>query len=259
MIPVIGTCVVFTTYWVERLLASVDFPVDNFLIINNNGKGEITENLDALAKIKRRFINKVHVIHMPCNLGVPASWNLIIKSYLMSPYWLIVNDDVSFGPGILKEIHDKIQEDPEVGIIHANQGDFNVGSWDLFVLRDHTVAKFGLFDENMYPAYCEDDDYIMRMMHAGVKKVLGLSKNYYHGAGDKTEYHFYGGNTRRHDPEIMKKLDEARDMNIDYLTAKWDKHWRTCWPTTEPWIGQPHVLNEQRFDLEFLRKKYIGF
>lgn len=259
MIPVIGTCVVFTTHWVERLLASVDFPVENFLIINNNGKGEITENLDALAKIKRHFIKKVHVVHMPCNLGVPASWNLIIKSYIMAPYWLIVNDDVAFGPGILKEIYDAVTEDPELGIIHANQGDFNVGSWDLFVLRDHTVAKFGLFDENMYPAYCEDDDYIMRMMHAGVKKKLGLTKNYLHGAGDKTEYHFHGGNTRRHDPEVMKKLDAARDMNIEYLTAKWDKHWRTCWPTFEPWQGQPHVLNEQRFDLEFLRKKYIGF
>jgi hypothetical protein len=121
------------------------------------------------------------------------------------------------------------------------------------------VAKFGLFDENMYPAYSEDDDYIMRMMHAGVKKKLGLTKNYLHGHGDKTEYHFHGGNTRRHDPEVMQKLDAARELNIDYLTAKWDQHWRTCWPTHEPWQGQPHHLTEQRFDLEFLRKKYVGF
>ena len=208
MIPVIGTCVVFTTHWVERLLASVDFPVENFLVINNNGRGEITENLDSLAKIKRRYINKVHVIHMPCNLGVPASWNLIIKSYMMAPYWIIVNDDVAFGPGLLKEMYDTVTEDPEIGIVHACQGDFNVGSWDLFLMRDHLVAKFGLFDENMYPAYSEDDDYIMRMMHQGVKKKLGLTKNYLHGNGDKTEYHFHGGNTRRHDPEIMKKLDD---------------------------------------------------
>jgi len=99
----------------------------------------------------------------------------------------------------------------------------------------------------------------MRMMHQGVKKKLGLTKNYLHGNGDKTEYHFHGGNTRRHDPEIMKKLDDARDLNIEYLTAKWDKHWRTCWPTVEPWLGQAHHLTEQRYDLEFLRKKYIGF
>jgi hypothetical protein len=57
----------------------------------------------------------------------------------------------------------------------------------------------------------------------------------------------------------MQKLDAARELNIDYLTAKWDQHWRTCWPTHEPWQGQPHHLTEQRFDLEFLRKKYVGF
>ena len=92
--------------------------------------------------------------------------------------------DVSFGTGLLKEIYDTVQEDPEIGIIHGHAGDFNVGSWDLFCLKDHTVARFGLFDENMYPAYSEDDDYIMRMMHAGVKKKLGLNATYYHGTDD---------------------------------------------------------------------------
>ena len=115
MIPVIGTAVVFDTYWVARLLASVDFPVENFFIVNNNGKGEITEDLDNLAKIKHRYIKKIHVCHMPANMGVSFSWNLIIKSYMMAPYWVIVNDDVSFGPGLLAEMHHKITNDPEVG------------------------------------------------------------------------------------------------------------------------------------------------
>jgi hypothetical protein len=96
MIPVIGTAVVFDTYWVSKLLASVDFPVENFLIINNNGKGEITEDLDRIAKIKHKFIKNIHVCHMPANMGVSCSWNLMIKSYIMAPYWVIVNDDVSF-------------------------------------------------------------------------------------------------------------------------------------------------------------------
>jgi GT2 family glycosyltransferase len=259
MIPVIGTAVVFDTYWVSRLLASVDFPVENFFIVNNNGKGEITEDLDNLAKIKHRYIKKIHVCHMPANMGVSFSWNLIIKSYMMAPYWVIVNDDVSFGPGLLAEMDLKVKSDPEVGMIHANGGDFSVGSWDLFLIRDTVVKQYGLFDENMYPAYSEDDDYIMRLVHKPIKKILGLQSNYYHGAGDKTQYHFYGGNTRRRDPEFQEKVDAARDLNIDYLTDKWGIYWRTCWPSFEPWEGKPHHLSEQRYDLEFIRSKYLGF
>jgi GT2 family glycosyltransferase len=259
MIPVIGTAVVFDTYWVSKLLASVDFPVENFLIINNNGKGEITEDLDRMAKIKHKFIKNIHVCHMPANMGVSCSWNLMIKSYIMAPYWVIVNDDVSFGQGFLAEMYQTITSDPEIDMIHGHGGDFKVGSWDVFLITDKVVRQFGLFDENMYPAYSEDDDYIMRLMHKPVKKVLGLKSNYYHGGGDKTEYHFYGGNTRRRDPEFQKKVDAARDVNIEYLTEKWGEYWRTCWPTFEPFEGKPHHMTEQRYDLDFIRSKYLGF
>jgi hypothetical protein len=42
-IPVIGTAVVNNPYWVTRLYMSIDYPVDTFVVINNNGRGEIDE------------------------------------------------------------------------------------------------------------------------------------------------------------------------------------------------------------------------
>ena len=46
---------------------------------------------------------------MPYNLGCAEGWNTIIKSFLFSPYWVIVNDDVSFTPGFLKELHENFK------------------------------------------------------------------------------------------------------------------------------------------------------
>jgi hypothetical protein len=258
-IPVIGTAVVKDTFWVSRLITSVDYPVDDFFIINNNGRGEITEQLDLLAKIKHKFIKKITVTHMPANIGCAAAWNLVIKCYLNAPYWIIVNDDVAFKPNLLKEMIDRATEDPDVGMIHGHQGDFFVGSWDLFLIRDHVVQRYGLFDENLYPAYCEDADYHMRYLHNPIKKIMNLEGDYYHGFGSKREYHLHGSQTEKSEPGLKEKLDVVNNMNIEYLTEKWGKGWRMQWPTELPWKDSAKTLGDTRFDLEFARKKYLGF
>ena len=57
-IPVIGTAIVNGVHWLQRLLDSVDYPVENFVIFNNNGKGEITEELDKIASIMIQYLNQ---------------------------------------------------------------------------------------------------------------------------------------------------------------------------------------------------------
>lgn len=113
-IPVIGVPVVSNPFWIHRLIMSVDYPVENLIIINNNGKGEIDEELNNLTKITHKFIDKIKVVHMPANIGCSGAWNLIIKCYMMASYWIIVNDDVAFGPGLLKEMADIVEADPLV-------------------------------------------------------------------------------------------------------------------------------------------------
>ena len=70
-IPVIGVPVVNGVHWVKRLMLSIDYPVDNLFIINNNGRGEIDEELDKLKNISNKFIKNIHITHLPSNLGVP--------------------------------------------------------------------------------------------------------------------------------------------------------------------------------------------
>lgn len=260
-IPVIGTAVVNSTFWVTRLLMSIDYPVDNFVIINNNGRGELDEELDNLKKINHKFVKNITVSHLPANIGVGGAWNLIIKCYMNSPYWIIVSDDVSFGMGILEEMYTHAEADPTLGLIHGHSGDFGVGSWDLFLIKDVIIQTFGLFDENLYPAYCEDADYIMRFMHRPIKKLMSLEKKYYHGMAvvEGGSYYEHGSQTKKTDPSLKEKLEKANEMNIDYLTKKWGDGWRVCSPTAVPFENQERSISQVSYDLEFVRKKHLGF
>lgn len=258
-IPVIGAPVVNSTYWISRLLMSVDYPVENFVIINNNGRGEIDEELDRLAQMNHKYIDNIKVVHMPANIGCAGAWNLIIKCYMLAPYWIIVNDDVAFGPGLLKEMVDTLNMDPVIGMIHPNAGDFGIGAWDLFLIRENVVKIFGLFDENTYPAYCEDADYIMRMQHRQIRKVVGLQNRYMHGPADSTMYYESGSQTEKNEEGLKAKLDHANKLNIEYLTKKWGPGWRNLSPTFDVFEGQEKPISMTTWDLEFVRQKHMGF
>lgn len=258
-IPVIGTTVVNSSYWTARLIYSIDYPVDEFIIINNNGRNQLDAELDDICKAKHKFIKKIRVTHLPANIGVPAAWNLLIKCYLTAPYWIITNDDVAFGPGFLEEMVSIAESDPSIGMIHGGPGDFGLGSWDIFLMRDHIIQQFGLFDENLYPAYTEDADYIMRFMHRPIKKFVNMQSMYYHGFGTKDQYYTHASQTQKADPELKAIMEKSNLLNIEYLTKKWGPNWRTCAPTAFPFEGAEKQVSETRFDLEFLRSKYTGF
>jgi hypothetical protein len=258
-IPVIGTAVVNSTFWVSRLLMSIDYPVDNFVIINNNGRGELDHELDNLKKMNHKFVKNIVVSHLPANIGCGGAWNLIIKCYMNSPYWVMVNDDVAFGIGMLEEMATYANEDPTIGIIHAHPGDFNVGSWDLFLIRDFIIQEFGLFDENLYPAYCEDADYIMRLIHRPIRKLMSLNKTYYHGFGERGEYLEHGKQTQKTDPSLIDKLASVNITNFEYMNKKWGPGWRVCEPTKVPFENEEKLISHTTFDLGFARQKNLGF
>lgn len=262
-IPMIGTAVVANPKWVKRLIDSVDYPVDEFMIINNNGRGEIDADLDRLSiEHNNRFIKKVRVLHMPENLGVPASWNLMIKSYLRCPFWIIVNDDVAFCPGFLAEMHTETQRDPGAGLIHGHAGDHGIGSWDLFLIRDHVIREYGLFDENLYPAYGEDADYFLRFRHKPLRRIMSLKSNYLHGDGTKNDYHTHGRQTAKSDPTLEEKLNKVNLTNFEYMRLKWGPGWRSCDVTEFPFEesrGRTLPISYTTFDIDFMRSKHLGF
>ena len=125
----------------ESTLDSIDYDIDNILIIDNSNSYKTNRS-------------NVHVLNMPSNLGVAASWNLGIKSFPHAPYWLIGSNDNQWIAGSLQKME---QESSSDNITFSSVG------WNTFSIGSNIIKKIGLFDENYYPAYHEDTDYIERI------------------------------------------------------------------------------------------------
>lgn len=259
-IPVIGIPIVNGVNWLSQLIDSIDYPVDNVVIINNNGRNQITDELDLLARQPHKFVGKIHVCHLPGNIGCSGAWNLIIKSFVMAPYWIITNNDIAFTPGFLEKMVNLSLSDQDVGIVHATEGQWGLGSWEIFLIRDFVIKKYGLFDENLYPAYEEDMDYFMRILADGqsLKRIISVGLPFYHG-GVIGNYDDYGSQTTRSEIGLKEKIDSGQSLNqLEYMNVKWGPNWRMCDPTTLPFNNQL-PLSYTTYDIDFIRRKYMGF
>ncbi len=156
MIPVLGFCTLTRFDLAERLLNSIDYPVEHLVIVNNSGTKTWTPKKPDLVK---------HLWHIevPFGLGLVGAWNLIIKSTPYAPYWVLVNDDAWFMPGQMSKI--PVEVDTEaVNFLSI------VPQWSGVVFGEGCVDKVGLYDENFYPLYFDDNDLERRIDLAGIPK-----------------------------------------------------------------------------------------
>lgn len=259
-IPVLGTAIVNGPHWLQRLINSVDYPVDNFVIFNNNGRGEIDKEIDAMIQHPHPFIKNIKVCHLPQNIGVSGAWNMVVKCYMNAPFWLITNHDVAFTPGLLEELY-TLAMDKETKLVFGHHGNFNQGSWDMFILKESLVQSHGLFDENFYPAYNEDADYIMRLLRNPVKTTFA-SLPYFHGESttkSEEDYIKNGQQTKKGDAELHRKLEEVNLINFEYMFKKWGDHWRMSSPHSRPFDDSNNEIGRTTYDLEYVRRKHLGF
>jgi len=259
-IPVIGVPIVNGFHWLQRLVDSIDYPVKELCVINNNGRDELTEQLDNLSEIEHEFIKKIKVCHLPANIGCSGAWNLIIKTHMMDPYWIIVNHDIAFSPGLLEEMVQNAKNN-EYGIIKGSEG-----QWDMFLLKDYVVQQCGLFDENFYPAYVEDCDYYIRTQKQDIK-IYNMNLPYLHG---EKNYETTGSQTWRTDISLKEKLDNSHNSNHYYMVEKWGSEWNgsdsnnhSCtWnhnPYDYPYNVPSIPITYTSYDLKFVRSKNLGF
>lgn len=257
-IPVMGTAVVNGADWLTRQIQSIDFPVDRYIVVNNSGNTTVAQDIRRALDTPNNFVANRHVIDLPGNIGCAGAWNLVIKSTMMSSYWLICNHDVAFCTGLLARLHDHMIKD-HAGVVHGSSGDFAVGTWDLFAISDKVITSHGLFDENFYPAYVEDLDYLMRLMNNPVPRKM-LDMPYSHGNGTPQHYGEQGSQTIKADPELRRIIDQARWINENhYMKDKWGPDWRWVMINKTPWNHAHATQGSWTWDLDFVRSKYTGF
>lgn len=136
----------------DRLAASVDYPVKYKVILNNGIPGALA----AWEEAHKDWIVKESSMG---NRGVAGSWNDCAKMFSDEPCWLIMNDDAWFSPGYLKKICDCADKNLTAPMIHLNDSN----AYYCFVWTAAGRKEYGEFDENFFVAYYEDAE--MRVRH----------------------------------------------------------------------------------------------
>jgi|SRR5579871_102643 len=183
-------------------LAAIDLAADVLIVNNNSIDPQFAHSLER-ARYERL---NIRVLHQARNLGVAASWNLILREGFAAGHQrvFIGSNDTVLRPGSLAAALAAPTE-PDVRV-------WFLCSHNFFLIDQRAIADVGWFDENFYPAYKEDQDYSYRMRLAGVREV-----NVDGAGGD----HF-GSATIRSNPLYMARNAVTHgNWNQNHYLMKW--------------------------------------
>ncbi|CAK0844636.1 unnamed protein product [Prorocentrum cordatum] len=174
-IPVLGWPVAFDPAGLSlRLLRSIDFPVQQLVLVASGPAA----HLQRLLRRAQELRADVRVVQSAQNLGCAGGWNEVIGAVPEAPWWLVASHDVAFPPGALSLIAARTEAAlrresrggplaPGLRSFAIRGQSFHAITLPAFVLTRRAVAAAGLFDENFWPAYAEDLDFLQRLRLAG--------------------------------------------------------------------------------------------
>jgi len=205
-IPLFGVLVLNRADLLLRLFESIDYSIDEIVIVNNSTKPDVAE---AIEKIKINFPQTT--VYTPGhNMGVGPGWNWIYKSF-DKPWYLIAGSDVQFTPGDLEKMAAAAWDE------HLNYGHI-YGNLEMnaFVTTKLNLEVVGYFDENFYPAYLEDCDMKWRMKVLKIGTLVIGGTNIIHG-----EAPTWGSHTIYSDKRLKFLNSITHQNGWNYYERKW--------------------------------------
>lgn len=184
----------------QRMMSTIDYPVAELVIIDN-GAGVKRGDLETW---RTPYVQRMHLLSMPSNLGVAGSWNLGIKATPHAPWWLVVNFDTQWPAGSLEAFADAADRH---GLVLSG----GAPVWCAFALGDSVVERVGLFDEALHPAYMEDLDFQRRVEHSGMKVTQTAIPVHHDNSSTIKE------------PKYRERNDATFHDNLIYYRAKADR------------------------------------
>ena len=149
MIPVVGIPVLKNHGRLQRVLDSIDYPIDKLVILDQSG-------INNWRPKKPELVNELIVWNFPHAMGVATSWNIIIKGTPFASHWIFLNDDIIFPPGSLQILAENAAANTDKIVIPG------IARFSAFSIGEGVIEKLGLFDELFFPMYYEDTDYLHR-------------------------------------------------------------------------------------------------
>lgn len=215
MIPILGVPVMNRVDLISRLIGSIDFPIQQLVFVHNMDDGQPNSEVSHfLTKVWSPWIKHVDIHTYRTNLGCSAAWNTITLKH-PSPWWLIVNSDISFQPGTLERINRHVQDT----LVH-NVCVWTFRGYSLFGISNHSIQTVGTFDENFWPAYAEDCDYKQRILHEKTCKISHIPHDIHALHTGSSTYKAVKNS------KLFKRVTTGGKgfNNFDYLIRKWGKN-----------------------------------
>jgi GT2 family glycosyltransferase len=168
-----------------------------------------------------RLAETPNVMYYPygVNRGVSKSWNEgMLNAYAAgADVVLIVNDDIYFSAGDIDKLAERAFQFRESYIVTCAGFHLRFNrpipsqGYSCFAINPIAIEEIGCFDENISPAYCEDQDYARRAGLAGLSEQNCPGTMVYHS----------GSAAIFTDPilNIQNRLTHGR--NIAYYWRKW--------------------------------------
>lgn len=189
MIPVMGVPVLNRNDLLDHMLRSVDHEVGRLYIVDNGG--------GVPRDMEYPNVSSIFVADAGFNLGVAASWNLIIRANIHQRYWLICNNDLTFQPGVLERLSRDVEEhidEPNISMVEMGNESWG-NHFGAFAVNDLAIEAVGWFDENFHPIYYEDTDWKKRAELIGIRMNVVKSDTYHIGNASWQNTHLMHDNS----------------------------------------------------------------
>jgi hypothetical protein len=230
-VPLLGVPILNGVEHLERLLASLRQPVHTLALVDNSGAaGPVRQALDRLEQEGHPLVRQVRVARPFANLGVAASWNLILASFPEAAYALILNHDVVLTPEALPLALARLDPGrPQwLGLLP------DAAAFSAFLITAPAWNRVGWFDAAFHPAYFEDLDYRDRLAADPLVEVIDDGPWIAAMAARNPG----GSATMAADPLLAEQLMASYQLNrLWYLSrrrhqGRHEGHWLRLWLTS---------------------------
>jgi hypothetical protein len=156
MIPVLAFPTFARHDLAQRMIDSIDYPVEHLVIVDNSGKREFQP-------VKPEIVKNLWLIQVPFGVGPAQAMNFVIKATPHASYWIFASEDTWCVPGSLEKIHNEVDTEA-LNFVDAYP------DWCFLAIGEGVILKAGLCSELFYPLYYDDNDYERIMDAHGIAK-----------------------------------------------------------------------------------------